>query len=68
MENQIIYIDNHHQKCKDILNVPNDIGEGEWIVAVDCEGEFWFWGAYKTKEEAIKASEWLGETTLIGQK
>lgn len=53
---------------QDILNVPDDIREGEWIVARYDEGQFWFWGAYKTKEEAIKVSEWLGETTLICQK
>lgn len=53
---------------QDILNVPDDIREGEWIVARYDEGQFWFWGAYKTKEEAIKASEWLGETTLMIKK
>lgn len=39
-----------------IQNLPEYATEYQYIVARECDGEFWFWGAYETEKTAKKAA------------
>ena len=39
-----------------IQNKPNYADDYEFIVARECDGEYWFWGAYANGFEAEKAA------------
>ena len=39
-----------------INNLPNYAKDYDFIVARNCDGELWFYGAYKTVEKAVEVA------------
>lgn len=55
-----------------INNLPNYAKDYDFIVARKCDGELWFYGAYKTVERAVKVAVevdgYVINTPQLGQK
>ena len=43
-----------------VQNVPNYAYEDSYIVARECDGEFWFWGSYPSIREATNVAWEIG--------
>lgn len=39
-----------------IKNLPNYAKDYDFIVARNCDGQFWFYGAYETVEKAVEVA------------
>lgn len=43
-----------------IQNMPEYAYEYDFVVARECDGDFWFYGAYKTEKRAYKVALEVG--------
>lgn len=51
-----------------INNLPNYAYEYPFIVVRVCDGEFWFWGAYKTNHRAFEVASEIDGTVVYNTK
>lgn len=48
-----------------IKNIPAYAHDYDFIVARNIDGDFWFWGAYATYDEAVRASAQVADSDVF---
>lgn len=47
-----------------INNLPTYATDYRFVVAREVDGDFWFWGAYSTRQKAEQVAEEIGGTVV----
>ena len=48
-----------------IMNMPESAKNSEYIVARECDGQFWYWGCYKNVSDAFSAAEHVNGSVFM---